>query len=142
MAEHVSKGYALRFVHAVDVLRIYEFTQNHLQRWASSLGATSLNGSGAPLDDLIKLDAFCSNVYEQAKYYDQVKLTSLEQRFGTTMGFNAIKNMFGGQDHVAVEKMEKINTTHRRGFTELFKEIQMKKSMSLNGVNMPKLNGF
>lgn len=142
MAVHISKGYSLRYVHAQDVLKIYEFTQHHLQRWVGRLGSASLNGNGAPLDDLIKLDVFCSDVYEQAKYYDQAKLTSLEQRFGTHQGFSAIKKMLSGQNVINEEKTEKINTLHRKGFVELFKDIQMKKSMGFNdGLNMPSLNG-
>lgn len=142
MATHVSKGYSLRFIHAQDVLKIYEFTQHHLQRWASNLHNVSLNGAKAPLDDLIILDTFCNVVYEQAKYYDQAKLTSLEQRFGTKLGFNAIKSMFNSSNNDLVEKLEKQATQHRKGFSELFREVQMKKSLQLgNGINMPKLNG-
>ena len=142
IAEHVSKGYLLRYSHAQDVLKIYEFTQHHLQRWVGRLGAASLNGAGAPLDDLIKLDTFCSSVYEQAKYYDEAKLTSLELRFGSDKGFRAIKRMFSGEHSATIERLDKITTTHRKGFSELFREIQMKKSMGLNeGIRMPKLNG-
>jgi hypothetical protein len=142
MTEHVSKGYTLRFVHDQDVLKIYEYTQHHLQRWVGHIGATSLNGSGIPLDDLIKLDTFCTGVYEQAKYYDEAKLTSIEQRFGTNNGFSAIKKMFSGDNSINTERLEKIGTTHRKGFSELFRDIQMKKSMGMgDGINMPSLNG-
>ena len=142
MTEHVSKGYTLRFVHDQDTLKIYEFTQHHLQRWVGRIGASSLNGGGIPLEDLIKLDTFCTSVYEQAKYYDEAKLTSIEQRFGTNKGFNAIKKMFSGEQIVTDERLEKLGTTHRKGFSELFREIQMKKSMGINdGINMPSLNG-
>lgn len=142
MTEHVSKGYLLRFVHDQDVLKIFEFTQHHLQRWVGRIGASSLNGNGIPLDDLIKLDTFCTGVYEQAKYYDEAKLTSIEQRFGTNNGFNAIKKMFSGENSINTERLEKIGTTHRKGFSELFREIQMKKSMGMgDGINMPSLNG-
>lgn len=142
ITEHINKGYTLRYVHAQDVLKIYEFTQHHLQRWVGRIGASSLNGAGIPLDDLIKLDTFCTSVYEQAKYYDEAKLTSLEQRFGTNKGFGAIKRMFSGEQVKTDERLDKLNTTHRKGFSELFRDIQMKKSMGLNeGINMPNLNG-
>lgn len=140
MAEHFSKGYTLRYVHAQDVLKIYEFTQHHLNRWVSFLGGTSLNGGGAPIDDLIKLDLYCTSVYEQAKFYDEAKLTSIEQRFGNARSFGAIKGMFFGEQDSRDEIERKI-TVHRKGFSELFREVQMKKSMGFEGIQMPHLNG-
>lgn len=130
MAEHRSKGYHLRYVHPRDVLKIYEFTQHHLNRWVSALTMTggSLNGGGAPLNDLMILDRYCSEVYEQAKFYDQAKLTSLEQRYGIHAGFGAIQKMFEKSNTAKEDKLKEITVKHRKGFSDLFQEIQVKRN--------------
>ena len=143
MATHRNKGYELRYCHAEDVLKIYEYTQHYLNRWVAIIGSGgSLNGSGAPIDDLVTLDKFCSEVYEQAKFYDNVKLTSLEQRYGVNVGFNAIRSMFVGSD--ASDKENKLADTvakHRKGFSELLREYQVRKDPSFGSINKSKLNG-
>lgn len=130
IAEHLSKGFLLRYVHAQDVLKLYEFTQHHLNRWMSRLSGTSLNGSGMPVDDLIKLDLFCSSVYEQAKFYDMGKLTSLEQRYGVSFGFNAVREMFNSSNQAKVAKLQETVGKHRKGYIDLLNEIKMKKELA------------
>lgn len=131
IATHMAKGFVISFVHPTDVLKMYEFTQNFLMQWASQLGNQSLNAAKAPIDDLLKLDNFCTAIYDQAKYYDEPKLTSIEQRFGTGMSFGAVMAMFGQDKKDANARIETLTTKRRRGFTELFLEHQMRNDPSM-----------
>ena len=142
LAEHTSKGYPLRFVHAEDVLKVYEYTQNHLNRWVVQLDKMSLNGDSLPIDDLIKLDVFCSEIYEQAKYYDNNKLTNIEKRFGQVVSFQNIKNMFTKvKENEKENKLAEISTKHRKGYADLFNEYLLRKDPSFGSVNSIRLNG-
>jgi hypothetical protein len=126
MAKHHGRGNHFRYVFAQDTLKIYEFTQHHLTQWATHLGGLSLNNAQVPIEDLMLLDDYCSTVYEQAKFYDQAKLTSLEQRFGRDMNFSSIVDLFSNQEEKQNVFIEKAQSRHRRGYMELFREFQMR----------------
>ena len=131
IAKHMDRGFDIRFTHPEDVLKMYEYAQNLLMRWAAMLGNQSLNASSTPTEDLLKLDRFTSAIYEQAKFYDQPKLTSLEQRFGTGMSFGAIMDMFNKNNQKEAHRIESLTTKHRRGYSELFLEHQMRTDPSM-----------
>lgn len=131
IATHMDKGFHIRFVHSQDVLKMYEFTQNFLLQWVNQLNAMSLNHATAPVNELIKLDRFCSTIYEQAKYYDEPKLNSLDQRFGTSMSFDSIRGMFGSGKKDEQARLDNIGTKHRKGFSELLLEHQMRSDPSI-----------
>jgi hypothetical protein len=131
IATHMDKGFEIRFTHPVDVLKMYEFAQNLLMKWANMLGNQSLNADNAPIEDLLKLDRFTSVIYEQAKFYDAPKLTSIEQRFGNTMSFGSILSMFGQDKRNEAARLDTLKTSHRKGFSELFLEHQMRTDPSL-----------
>jgi hypothetical protein len=136
IAEHMSKGFHIRFVHDRDVLKMYEFTQNHLMRWAAALGYQSLNAAKAPIEELVKLDQFCSVIYEQAKFYDEPKLNSIEQRFGRQQSFGAILEMFNNSNGGGAAEQARIDnlvTKRRKGFSQLFEEYQMRNDPSIQG---------
>lgn len=141
MAEHVSKNYTLRFVYPQDVLKMYEYTENHLNRWMAKLSQMSLNGEGAPLDDLIKLDNFCSMVYEQAKFYDKPKLDSLQQKYGSTRSFDYVMDILNSAPTNKESKLKETAAKHRRGYSELFYDMKMKKDSTNFNINQIRLNG-
>lgn len=140
MAVHRSKNNSLAIVHPSDALKIYEFTQNHLQKWAQRLGTANMNGTRAPLEDLIMLDTFCNEIYEQAKYYDSTKVDSIERAFG--------RGMFSIREMLTAPKspnsvIEQKNAQRRNGFADLFRDFAMKKNpfVSPNPDGTGSLNG-
>lgn len=141
MAEHLSKNYTLRFVYPQDVLKMYEYTEHHLNRWMIKLNEMSLNGEGAPLDDLIKLDNFCSLVYEQAKFYDEPKLDSLQQKYGSTRSFDYVMNILNTTSNNKDSKIKETAAKHRRGYSEMLLDMKMRKASVNFNVNQVRLNG-
>lgn len=124
MADHRAKGFFLAIAHPVDAVKIYEFTQNHLQVWANHISRGGLNGIKAPFDDLQKLDMFCSEIYEQAKFFDVQVVSSIERMFKGT-SFSSIQNMFSAKPKEQ-DRIEELSARRRPGFSELFKEVSIK----------------
>lgn len=141
IAEHISKNFHIRFVHPEDVLKMYEFTEHHLNRWMGKISSLSLNGDGAPIDDLIKLDNFCSMVYEQAKFYNKPKLDSLSQKYGNNLGFDFIIDILNTNSNIKDEKIRETAGRHRRGYSELLAEMKMRNSGLGFAPNQRRLNG-
>ncbi len=146
MAIHRSKGYELRYCHAQDVLKIYEYGQHYLHRWAAALTSGGNLNSQSVFDkvvgDLIVLDNFCMEVFEQAKMYDNHKLTSLEQRYGVNTGFDAVRNMFSSNRKSDVQaELDRKTSTRRKGFSDLFREIQIRRDPAFGSPNKIQLNG-
>lgn len=131
IAKHMDRGFDIRWTHPSDVLKMYEYTQNLLIQWAAKIGNKGLNDDATPIDDLLILDRFASIVYEQAKFYDEPKLNSLDQNFGRTMSFGAIIEMFGQHKVNRANEIETLTTKRRRGFSELFLEAQMRENPSM-----------
>ena len=68
MVEYFTKGIPVYIVKQADVKTIYEYIENHLLAWKRQL-EQGVNIGGAPVDDLIAMDAFANKIYEHAKYH-------------------------------------------------------------------------
>ena len=68
MVEYFNKGIPVYIVKQDDVKTIYEYIERHLLAWKSQL-ERGLNIGGAPIDDLVAMDAFANSVYEHAKHH-------------------------------------------------------------------------
>ena len=71
MVEYFTKGIPVYIVKQADVKTIYEYIENHLLAWKRQL-EQGVNIGGAPVDDLIAMDAF-------AKYTNTQNITSPEK---------------------------------------------------------------
>jgi hypothetical protein len=68
MMEYWDQGVTVGVVSEKDTKSIYELITNHLLAWKRHL-EVEINVRGAPLDDLIKLDAFANIVYKHARFH-------------------------------------------------------------------------
>lgn len=68
MVEYFSKGIPIYIVKSADIKTIYQHIENHLLAWKRQLDH-GLNIGGAPVDDLIAMDAFANKIYDHAKFH-------------------------------------------------------------------------
>ena len=66
LADHHSEGAKIGIVMRKDVVKIYNSTQNYLLHFLNYARTSPLNRRSIPTDDLLKLDAFASSLYEPA----------------------------------------------------------------------------
>ncbi len=68
MMDYWDEGITIGVADPADTKKIYELISNHLIAWKHHL-SVEVNVRGAPLDDLLKLDAFASTVHKHAKFH-------------------------------------------------------------------------
>lgn len=90
MAEHHANGATMTLETPEDSMKIYDIIHQHLMDWMRAL-ETHAVPPNAPLEDLRKLDALASDIYQIARYYWRKtayhgKLTSFLDKLSQTAG--------------------------------------------------------
>ena len=89
MFEKHRMGVTIRVLNYDDTAIIYNLIHAHLIAWAEYL-ATGVNVGGAPLKDLVELDAFAAVVYDKAKsvFSMEERVSALSSNFSKVSQFN------------------------------------------------------
>jgi hypothetical protein len=95
MVELYEKGISFNVVHHSDTKGIYDVISSYLNAWRDQLDQ-GINIGGAPLDDLILLDRFATDVYVHAQRHftpDYVN-SKLLNRLGSSSGLSMSREGF------------------------------------------------
>ena len=68
MVELYREGVCIRLVDSNDIVKIYNAIQDHILAWSERIDR-AVNIGDIPLDDLVLMDRFASEIYVNAKHY-------------------------------------------------------------------------
>ena len=88
MVDYYKEGVQIKIVSRKDVETIYEYVSLHIKAWVSML-QNSMNLGDAPIDDLIIMDRFATELHGHVKYYltDEI-LDTFGGQFRSSVGIN------------------------------------------------------
>jgi hypothetical protein len=126
MIDYYRKGISFSVVNKEDTVVIFEYIQNHLERFASRINSNPLNKNTFPLDDLLVMEEFADQIYSHSKFR--------EKKYNFRGNFQSIMDDIGLEDPdqlfskpKTIEEISKENEEKRReSFSDLFKAKQKK----------------
>lgn len=120
MVEYHRVGVPVRLVKVSDAEVIYGYVQNHLEAWLERV-RYSFNDREVPVDDLVALDNFATDVYSHARY--STKSALLENSLSRAimnLGAFSLQGRPSVSKAPTVEEVTEIEKQKRRSFVSAF----------------------